>query len=450
MQLRRLIGMGALLAGFATSVALAAGPDVIVGDIPDMTSWGSLGGIRSYTIATTSCNIGTADLKWISNTNDHPVIAQNLFRVHNGRIEQIGQSWLKHGFFALTEDLCDTCNGHGGTVLGVGCSDPYDSWLNGQQDGLGPRSEVNASTGVFTYPFILGWNQTGNATYKRIQVAQTDLGVSGARYFVEGHYVTKDDAAAGNKHNNASYRRVTFSGSFSPTLQGTTQREKPAIHAWVDHGLGVNQPDPDVTLVNVDIPGDGRFIVGYKVTNLGGGDYHYEYAIQNLNSHESGGSFSIPYPDDSVTIDEMTVGFRGVAYHSGEPYSNTNWNESVAGGAVTWSSPETFATNPNSNALRWGTLYNFSFDAPAPPTMGTATLGLFRSGGSASVAVAVPADPCPDLDGDGNVTIADVSILLASYGTPSGATREQGDLDGDGDVDIEDLSTILAVFGTSC
>lgn len=434
--------------GSMAAAAFAAGPDVIVGDIPEMSHWGSVSGIRSYTIGTTSCNIGTTDLNWISNNNNHPVIGQNMYRVSNGRIEQIGMSWLKHGFFALTDELCGSCNGHGGSVLGVGCADPYDSWLNAQQDGLGARSEVNASTGVFTYPFILGWNQTGNAIYKRIQVAQTDLGVSGARYFVEGHYVTKDDAAAGNKNNNASYRRVTFNQTtWEPSLQDTTQRQKSGINAWKDHGLGVNQPDPNVTLVNVDVTSDGRFIVGYKVSSLGGGDYHYEIAIQNLNSHESGGSFSIPIPN-GVTV--SNIGFHDVNYHSGEPYDNTDWSSSVSGGAVTWSSPQTFGQNPNSNALRWGTLYNFYFDADAPPAAGMATLGLFRSGGSVQVAMSVPTVPCPDLDNDGGITIADVSILLSNFGTPSGATADDGDLDGDGDVDIEDLSSMLAVFGTTC
>ena len=81
------------------------GPDVIVGDMPNTANWGTSGGFRSYSVATTSCNIGDETLEWISNNNRHPVISQNLFRVSNGRIEQLGQSWLKHGFFALSQRL---------------------------------------------------------------------------------------------------------------------------------------------------------------------------------------------------------------------------------------------------------------------------------------------------------------------------------------------------------
>jgi hypothetical protein len=61
------------------------------------------------------------------------------------------------------------------------------------------------------------------------------------------------------------------------------------------------------------------------------------------------------------------------------------------------------------------------------------------------------APACPgDLDGDGDVDLADLSQLLANYGVTGGATYEDGDLDGDGDVDLGDLSALLAVYGTTC
>jgi len=55
-----------------------------------------------------------------------------------------------------------------------------------------------------------------------------------------------------------------------------------------------------------------------------------------------------------------------------------------------------------------------------------------------------------DLDGDGDVDLGDLAILLSNYGTTSGAEYEDGDLDGDGDVDLSDLSALLAVYGTTC
>lgn len=442
-----------VLAGAATSLtpaALASGPDVIVGDLYDVANFGAVGGIRAYAVATESCNIGDQDLLWESWNNRHPVIAQNMYRLKNGRFEQIGQSWLKHAFTALTLQLCGgPCNGHGGSVLGVGCSDPYSASLNGQQSRLGPRSEVNATTGEFPYPYGIGWQQSGDAIYKRLQCYQTDLANPGALYFVEGQYVTADDAAAGNKDNNASYRRVTISSStYNVTLQGSTQRTRPAIVAWFDHGLGVNQPDPNVRLLKKTDEDGGTFWVGHAVTDLGNGWWHYEYAIQNLNSDLSGGSFSVPIPAGAQVTN---IDFHAPFYHSGEPYDNSPWTVTEGNGAITWSSPQTYAQNPNSNALRWGTLYNFRFDCNRAPEEGTATLGLFKPAATPnlSLAVRVPGGTCAqDLDGDGTVGLSDLSVLLENFGTAGGPA--EGDLDGDGDIDVADLSNLLEVFGTDC
>jgi len=58
---------------------------------------------------------------------------------------------------------------------------------------------------------------------------------------------------------------------------------------------------------------------------------------------------------------------------------------------------------------------------------------------------------CPgDLDADGDVDLGDLSILLAHFGTPSGAEPQDGDIDGDDDVDLADLSLLLANFGSTC
>jgi hypothetical protein len=129
-------------------------------------------------------------------------------------------------------------------------------------------------------------------------------------------------------------------------------------------------------------------ILGTKVSSLGGGMWHYEYALHNLNSHRSAASFSVAVPSQGVVTN---IGFHDVDYHSGEPFVATDWAVSQSGGLLTWQT-EPFASNPNANALRWGTLYNFRFDANVPPVSGAATIGLFRPGtpGTVDVATAVP------------------------------------------------------------
>ncbi|MGA1490154.1 MAG: hypothetical protein ACO4B3_14275, partial [Planctomycetota bacterium] len=148
------------------------GPDVIVGDLLTPNSYGQAGDHYAYAIGTTSCNIGTEVLLWEAATTAHPVIAQNMYRLRDGRFEQVGMSWLKHGFSALFDDICgcNCVNPFDSQILGVGCSDPYSSGLNGNQTGLGPRSEVNdPAAGLFGFPVQLDpVNQ--DFTWRRLRV----------------------------------------------------------------------------------------------------------------------------------------------------------------------------------------------------------------------------------------------------------------------------------------
>lgn len=55
-----------------------------------------------------------------------------------------------------------------------------------------------------------------------------------------------------------------------------------------------------------------------------------------------------------------------------------------------------------------------------------------------------------DLDGDSDIDLQDLAILLSNFGTLSGASRSDGDFNGDGAVRLDDLSDLLAAFGTDC
>jgi cysteine-rich repeat protein len=359
----------------ATDCNASVGPDVIVGDLNGVSNYSSSGGVEALAIGTTSCNIGDDELLWIAENNQHPVIAQNLYRLKDGRIEQIGMSWLKHGFFALQQDLCCDCtpSNNGGDSLGVGCSDPYSSGTNGNQSSLGPRFQVNPFNGDFTYP--PADPSYSGAIARRLQVKISDIDPAqdgGGVYFGEAQYVTPDDAAADNHYNNASYREITVSGGGSAwdfQVVGDTVREKPAISAW-------RASDPTVDEINLFVPGDGMFIVASKATDLGGGWRRYEYAVQNLNCERAIGSVTIPRTVGSVVAN---VGFHDVDYHSGEPFDGTDWSYTIESDGVTW---ETIphATNENANAIRWGTLYNFRFDCNAAPETSDARFGMFKPG----------------------------------------------------------------------
>lgn len=426
-----------------------SGPDVVYTDCVSITNWGALGGIRGYSLGSYTCNIGDMSLDWGGGVT--PLLGMNAFRLADGRLEQIGMSWLKNGTVAAAGSGCGLpCSGPGGSVLGAGCRDVYSAGYNGGQSRLGPRSAVNAYTGA--YPGA-GSTIDSSVIGERLQISEVDLSVAGAIYFIEGVYVAPDDATFDNRNNNASYKRITVDPGFDLEPEEDMQVGIPAIEAWRDHGLGLDQPDLSIETFSVDVPSEGRFHGLYKVTDLGGGQYLYDYAIYNLSSHRSGGSFSVPVPSG---VNVSGVGFHDVDYHSGEPYDNTDWTATVSADSVTWSSPETFAQNPNSNALRFGTMYNFYFTANAAPALSPATLGLFRPGTPNSVSFDVMAPSggiAPvtfvrgDCNADGSYSIADtiyaLTVLFPTGTVVTPSCDDSCDANDDGMFDIGDGIWIL-------
>jgi hypothetical protein len=330
------------------------------------------------------------------------VIGQELYRykVVNGagRMEQVGMAWLKHGFCAADACSCASINPNGisnptcqtnGSCdwLGLFATDTYDAGLNASQGNLGPRSEIQAWTGDFPYPYLNNGCGSSTVICKRLQVAQTDLDPAlnaGATYWGESVYITTDESLDYIRHNNYSYRQATVgaftAGQYNLSFTGSTVPLLSALSRWTVSEAGV-------TLVNVDVPGDGRFVLAYKVTDLGGGQHHYEYALLNMNSDRSGQAFEVPLPG---SISVSNVGFHDAVYHSGEPYDNADWTATTTPGTSQKWAGATYATNVNANALRWSTTYNFRFDADAAPTPGNITLTLFKPGSPTTITI--PAD----------------------------------------------------------
>jgi hypothetical protein len=436
------VRVAALLAAVsAVLAAQAVGPDVIVGDLGGVSNYGSgtpVGGVptAAFAIGTTSCNLGTAELSWFSGTNQKPVIGQSIYRLKNGRFEQISFGWLKHGFFALAENACASCQtpANYGNYLGINCSDPYSSSLNGDQTNIGPRFEVNPFTGVYPWPYSLTPSIANNGATAanettvlsgRNLVAHTDLDPAlnaGAQYFVEGQYVHPDDASFGNGTNNVSYRPINVSpsgASYSIAMTGVTVRQKPALWAW-------KAADPTVSIKNVDVPGEGRFVVAYKSTALGGGQWHHEYAVFNINSDRAGGSFTVTLPA-GTTATTAADHFRDVHYHSGEPQSGTDWTlANAAGSAISWTCAQ--PNNNAANALRWGTTYNFRFDANRA-WLGDVSIGLFKPGSPSAVAAQLCREPgLSNAPISGGPSVSDVpyDFVDATAGTAGPAGDDVG------------------------
>jgi len=368
------------------------GPDMTFCQLYGLAQFGARDDIVGLSMATTSWNIGDRDLLWFRSPEpEHPFIVMNLYRLMGGQFEQIGQSWIKHGFFALSSTQCGgRCtheDGHrGGRWLGVGCTDTYGASLNASQSNLGPRYEVNPWTGEWQYrgsAFDLG-GPTNSPITRRLQVYDDDLDPSmneGAQYFGEGYYVCLDDV---NVMNSVSWKPVTPTGSrgnwsFNMSPNGTPPSDGFAIDAWdTAEQTVLAQEVPVVEFVSPD----GRSILAAEATDLGGGQWHYEYALLNIDMDRQVGSFSIPVP---AGANITNVGFHAVHHHN-EAFNLPTWRSEegrvaidndpwpflVSASSITWTT--------NANPIRWGTLYNFRFDADVPPASTTTTLGMFLPG----------------------------------------------------------------------
>jgi hypothetical protein len=89
------------------------------------------------------------------------------------------------------------------------------------------------------------------------------------------------------------------------------------------------------------------------------------------------------------------------------------------------------------------------FDDPNTPDTGSGVPPIVDMGPYEFGEEAPP--PCfGDLDGDLDVDLADLSILLPNYGMVEGASGTDGDMDCDGDVDLADLGALLSRYGASC
>ena len=439
------------------------GPDVVAWAIggqnsEDIDYDGSSGGFGGYSMATVSCNWGDAVLDWYGGTNNSPIIMQNMFRLKDGIFEQIGmQSFMKHSFCALSESGCGSCQATNCDTLGIGCADTYWAGLN--LNGNAPRSDINAFTGEYPYPFT--HSPSGPSELRgNLVVANVDVDPAlnaGARYFIEAMYIAADDHAWGNGDNNASYREIGFNSISDPYVLANGPQEThagdPAIRAWA-------AIDPSVSIRESHAPGDGLILLASKVTDNGDGTFDYEYAIHNLNCDRSIGSIEIPTGSAAIS----NVGFKDINYNSGEIYDSTDWSSAVLSGSVNWNTV-TYAENPNGNALRWGTMYNYSFTASASPVVGDIQLGLFKPGGpdyfsmATNIPGGAPIDPCDlpigncpeDVDGDFLVAVSDILAVVGNFGDcGDGTYRPVGDVDGDCCVAVSDLLAIVGAWGNNC
>src|SRR5258705_12212564 len=154
-----------------------------------------------------------------------------------------------------------------------------------------------------------------------------------------------------------------------------------------------------------------------------------------MNSARPSSAVSIPVP---ATVAVTNIDFHGLLYRGGDGAGGVNvdggsWRAARAGNAITWT-PQPAADN--TNAIRWGTTYNFRLDANVAPqdVPGQVTLGMWKTGGPASITASaqVPGVPPPcavDMDSNGLLEPADVAVAVSVWYT----SIQNGTLAGDFD-----------------
>jgi hypothetical protein len=354
--------------------------DVSLGALSSVQQSGHIGanipdGTTGLSMSTTSCNLGQVDVPWLSPMQtDHPTIHMALYRLMNGRFEQVGISWLKHGFFALSNNQCTACqHPSDGSFLGVGCSDTYGVSNNSDRNYLGPREEVNPYTGIWT---CTGSHFSGgvadcsrrhgssghDAVQHKLIVQDADLNNAGATYYYEAYYIVRGDQVL---HNNWGSRRCTMTGSgttwtFTTPSTSNSLVEGPALERW-----------GDLRTTQAVGPNDGEVLLAVTVTDNGNGTWHYEYALLNKNSNREVRSFAIPV--------EGVNNITNMGFHDNDTDASNDWKVSVGGNVIQWST-STFDIDPDAEALEFGYMANFRFDADSPPSDLNASLSLFKPG----------------------------------------------------------------------
>ena len=336
-------------------------------------------------------NVGTANVPWYTkftgnhppyNNSQHPFLVWSLFRIANGRLEQLGISDVKHAFLTINNN----CSGGACTdnhILGIGCEDIYGEGNNEDEFSLSYRQEVTAHSGTWE---SLGshFDQDNNNSQDhppnnpdpfmghRMVIRESDLQTAGATYYLEGWYVVRDDI---NIFNSMGYRRITpalVSGTWTFGLPNAFVQGS-ALDAWVDP----NNPGTGNATTGLDT-GVGHLRVAVKTTDLGNGSWRYDYVLVNHDFDRQVGSFAVPIGPASLS----SVYFRDLDTQSGNDWQATQLAGSITGSKV------------GGQGLDWGVAYNFGFVANAPPVDSAVLLEPVETGSPASYAVVTkaPAD----------------------------------------------------------
>ncbi len=318
-------------------------------------------------------NIGTADVAWYQkfsgnsppyNTDQHPYLNWSIYREVDNRFEQIGLSGIKHAFYTINSN----CACPGGHVLGLGCEDVYGTGNNDSDNALGPREELDAFSGVWKncgsyfdpMPCTGSQQNTSNQPGQNRLLARKDqlTDANNTSIYFQAWYVIRDDI---NIFNSMGYRTIapTPNGSGWDINTGPTFSNGAALDNYVPPNTSSAMQASKT--VNTS---EGHLTVAIKVTDLGNGNYRYNYAIENYDYDPRFSQFRIPMPNSTA--------FSNPVFSDSDDNSLNDW-------AFSLNNNEFKVTGDSSNEQDWGMLFSFSFTVAAPPIEGSLSIDVVNS-----------------------------------------------------------------------
>ena len=353
-------------------------------------------------------NIGTADVPWFAQFADTRnvdaccadqgdgacapygndqggMLVYHLYRFVDERLEQLGQSQVKHAFNSINADTtsgsvsCRAPN-RSGRVVPSGCEDLYQVSSNSDQAFLGPREEIIAHTGIWLRDGSI-WDldgplnePDGNCDYlpdlqlfggqvpcqapvsdamdRRLSVPESELSTPGARYFIEAWYLVRDDV---NIFNSIGRKEITpaFSGGWT-FAAAAPFKQGPVINDFLELQNATTNGMTDI----VD-SGEGFIQVSSAVSIIAPDRWQYDITLMNFDFDRAISGFEIPV-SLAVTVSEAE-------FFDGDPDIENNWLATIQPGLLKFEAGD-------SDKLKWGSLVSFRFVADAPPNVARAAL----------------------------------------------------------------------------
>ncbi|WP_154222228.1 hypothetical protein [Marinicella rhabdoformis] len=314
-------------------------------------------------------NVGEADVVWQGkftgpvppyNNEQHPFLNWAMYREIDNRFEQVAISDIKHAFFAQNQNCTYNCGNN--FILYKGCEDTYTVSNNDGGSYLGPREELEAFTGLWEQQCSFfdpdcnnTQNNTSNSTDEnRLVVNESQFSDPALSYYFSSWYLVREDVNIFNGMGWMSYEFSQNQQNLTWNMHSPSSFQNgPASDAYLPPNTTANDlMSASHRTLQV---GEGHLTVAVKVIDLGGGNFRYNYMIENHDYDPQVEQIIVPLDDDASYTDFV--------WSDKDLILSNNWSTTRQDNLLS-------LTQTNDNLIDWGMLFSFSFTSDRPPELG--------------------------------------------------------------------------------